>query len=737
MLRLPNRPGRLAARIISLTGIVVVSICSLAGMAALAESPSVGARFRDEGGVVRVVDLDPDGAARRIGLELGDTLVEWDGRPVEPLAFQKDPDRIASWSNLTAPFQGASVRGGNPVGAGWLHGGIRRIREIQIGPLGWKRAAWRALPFLLVCWSTTLFAVLMLRRRDTESTRVMAVLAFAVSVCYLCFLPTQARDYALEGCLAWILLAWGYFAGQATLILSAHLGMVLPRPMPILVRHPWLRALPWVVLLATVAEHATRLVDRPFLVSELASMTGISLCVLAMGITWARSKDPVVKAQMRWVFLGFFVGCVPPVLLAYLPLVLGKESILPDSVLIWFVLPLVVGILLSVERYRLLDTGSLLDWTIAHTLALVALAGAESVVWWLAVDRLGDGFAKPVAVVCLATAVFVYAPVRERMVRVLARRSGRRLDDYSEAIRHLLESAVAQEGVGPALESTLRRHPGAASVDIASGLELDFHEHPHGALGIDLGLEDEGGGDLWIPVRKGEGWATCRLVAPLGKSWRREDLRQAWAVLAASSPLFDLEALRRERTALLRELHDGMGNHLQAALVAARGTDEGAARAVMENLEAAVATLGAGFSVLATSPSALAPALVRLLDRMRPAFRAAGAALEDHLDEGLSELSVSPAILVAVVRSAQEALGNALRHSGAARVRLSAGIRPEGFWLRVEDDGRGFDPLLANDGSGIDGIRQRIEGVGGNAVFLPGLPRGSEMEIRIPLAELA
>jgi PAS domain S-box-containing protein len=64
-------------------------------------------------------------------------------------------------------------------------------------------------------------------------------------------------------------------------------------------------------------------------------------------------------------------------------------------------------------------------------------------------------------------------------------------------------------------------------------------------------------------------------------------------------------------------------------------------------------------------------------------------------------------------RIAQEALHNVVKHAAAHRVRVDVRREAGGVRLRVEDDGKGFDPARVPDGHlGLAGMRARSERVG-------------------------
>jgi signal transduction histidine kinase len=86
---------------------------------------------------------------------------------------------------------------------------------------------------------------------------------------------------------------------------------------------------------------------------------------------------------------------------------------------------------------------------------------------------------------------------------------------------------------------------------------------------------------------------------------------------------------------------------------------------------------------------------------------------------------------VVLLRATQEALANVRRHSGASRVEVRLGADAEGTWLRIADDGRGFDPAAHNGGYGLAGMRARAAEVGGSLEIASG-EGGTTLTVRVP-----
>ncbi|MBO0819672.1 MAG: GAF domain-containing sensor histidine kinase, partial [Nocardiopsaceae bacterium] len=178
-------------------------------------------------------------------------------------------------------------------------------------------------------------------------------------------------------------------------------------------------------------------------------------------------------------------------------------------------------------------------------------------------------------------------------------------------------------------------------------------------------------------------------------------------------------SILEERSRLARELHDAVSQRLFSirahARAAASLVSSDRTRAAGEI--AAIAELGAqAHAELRAVIDGLAPpelgGLAASLRRYAAlASRAHGVPVEVTAAD-IGELA--PDVSAAAFRVAQEALHNALRHSGASLVRVVLSRTPRRVVLTVGDDGSGFDPALASDGLGLASMRERAAVAGGS-----------------------
>ena len=98
--------------------------------------------------------------------------------------------------------------------------------------------------------------------------------------------------------------------------------------------------------------------------------------------------------------------------------------------------------------------------------------------------------------------------------------------------------------------------------------------------------------------------------------------------------------------------------------------------------------------------------------------------------EGVPDRLPSP-IEVAVYRVVQEALTNVARHARARHVRVALATDRGELSLRVDDDGVGLPPEGRHPGTGLIGIRERVQALGGSVTIAS--RAGTSLVVRLPL----
>lgn len=195
--------------------------------------------------------------------------------------------------------------------------------------------------------------------------------------------------------------------------------------------------------------------------------------------------------------------------------------------------------------------------------------------------------------------------------------------------------------------------------------------------------------------------------------------RQLQTSLDAERQLAAANARHHERSRIARELHDSISQELFSLSVMSGGLR----RALPPDspLLSAVRTMErtAGDSMremqallLELRPVALGEAgLVTALDGICRAYRER---LDVCVQAELAPLALPASAEHAVLRVTQEALANAVKHSGAGLIRLRLDGDQDQVTVQVSDDGAGFDTRRVSDaGLGLRTMRDRVAELGG------------------------
>ncbi|WP_424528453.1 GAF domain-containing protein [Sphaerisporangium viridialbum] len=195
-----------------------------------------------------------------------------------------------------------------------------------------------------------------------------------------------------------------------------------------------------------------------------------------------------------------------------------------------------------------------------------------------------------------------------------------------------------------------------------------------------------------------------------------------------------------ERTRMARELHDAVTQKLFSLRLTAQAaaslvtSDPQRAMAEIERVQRlageALAELRAVIVELRPAEldrHGLAETLrkhVTLLDRLYPVRITFASAPSGDLP---------PATEVAVLRVAQEALHNALRHANASSIEVCLQAEGSRLTLEVRDDGDGFEvETPAFRGLGLVSMRDRAEAAGGSLLVSSGQGAGTVVRLEVP-----
>jgi signal transduction histidine kinase len=92
-------------------------------------------------------------------------------------------------------------------------------------------------------------------------------------------------------------------------------------------------------------------------------------------------------------------------------------------------------------------------------------------------------------------------------------------------------------------------------------------------------------------------------------------------------------------------------------------------------------------------------------------------------------------VAMAVFRIFQEALTNVARHAESTVVEVELAYSADGLFLRVADNGKGIQSSNLEDSKslGLLGMKERARSVGGSLTFNPVAPRGTAVNLVLPV----
>jgi signal transduction histidine kinase len=248
----------------------------------------------------------------------------------------------------------------------------------------------------------------------------------------------------------------------------------------------------------------------------------------------------------------------------------------------------------------------------------------------------------------------------------------------------------------------------------------------------------------WTPQRLlvALGLTSALAALGLGGAWmlRRQVNRQ----LGIIGDKLRAEAVSQERDRMARDLHDTLEQQLSGVALQLDGLDDAvksnppaarqaltlarrmlrytrieARRSVWDLRSQVLEKHGLTAALQAMADAAAAPAGPKITVQGSGPERRAPAAVEFHL-----------------FRIAQEAVTNALKHSGARQIAIEVTHTPDQTRLTVRDDGRGFDPdakdLSPGPHFGLLGLRERAAKIGAELALAAAPGAGCAITVTAP-----
>jgi signal transduction histidine kinase len=199
--------------------------------------------------------------------------------------------------------------------------------------------------------------------------------------------------------------------------------------------------------------------------------------------------------------------------------------------------------------------------------------------------------------------------------------------------------------------------------------------------------------------------------------------------------------LARERERITGEIHDGLGGQLVSTLALVR-SGEAKPEEVEEALQSALDDMRLMIHSLGDEEADLLTLLATLRGRLGPRLERGGIRVDWAVEDVPMPADFGPQKALQVLRIVQEAITNAVKHSGARTLRVRTGVRGEGAartaFVLLEDDGCGLPAgAAAAGGRGLANMRRRAERLGASLEIRTAAAGGVAVRLELPLAGAA
>jgi len=514
------------------------------------------------------------------------------------------------------------------------------------------------------------------------------------------------------------------------------------------------------------------------LMNAISQISGMAMLATGLAgfvglIARYRRAASEVRQQIRWLALvgaAFVAVLVGGIILGIAAPELSDGAVGTVIFSLAFTI-LVVGIPaacgVAILRYRLWD----LDVVIRKAVVFAILAGFISLIYAgvsllpiLIVGSGSDSDLRGVVFAGTVVLVLLFQPVRQRARRFADRLVyGERATPYQvlSEFSGRVGEAYASDDVLPRIARVLVEATGATSAVVwlrTGGALRPAAVWPAGPLPESLEVGDDAASEL-----EGLGIVQVRhqgeLLGALGVTMPPNDpldpqrdrmihdlAGQAGLVMRNVLLIEDLRASRQrlvaaqdeERRRIERDLHDGAQQQLVALTVQLKLAETMLARDPakgLELLDGLQGTAGDALEDLRQLARGIYPPLLADQGLIAALSSQAGRAAIPTTVDGDEVGRYAREIESAVYFCSLEALNNVVKYAGATRAEVTL-RRDDGYIeFRVRDDGAGFDPDSTDSGTGLQGMADRVNAVGGSLRVESAPGAGTTVTGRVPARE--
>ncbi len=202
--------------------------------------------------------------------------------------------------------------------------------------------------------------------------------------------------------------------------------------------------------------------------------------------------------------------------------------------------------------------------------------------------------------------------------------------------------------------------------------------------------------------------------------------------------------LERMRTRIATDLHDDIGANLTRisllSEVAKQKSTIGNGNlltSIADIARESVASMNDIVWAISPEHDSLADLTVRMRRHAEEIFALRDVDLEFNAPVVDTGLKLSVGVRRDVLLIFKEAVNNAARHSDCTKVEIDFRLNNAMLFLRIEDNGKGFETGSENDGQGLRSMTRRARALGGNLKIDSSKSTGTIVEFELPLPKLS
>lgn len=196
------------------------------------------------------------------------------------------------------------------------------------------------------------------------------------------------------------------------------------------------------------------------------------------------------------------------------------------------------------------------------------------------------------------------------------------------------------------------------------------------------------------------------------------------------------QAHDEERRRIMRDLHDGLGSQLMTMMLTAR-MGEADPPKVAEGLQSVIDEMRLMVDSMDSVGESLEAALATFRARIQPRVEAAGLAFRWQQAEALAVTDLGPRDVLQVFRIMQEAVTNALKHSGGTAIAVEiASTGDDSVAITIADNGKG-GATSGEAGRGLANMKNRARAVGAELALASASGKGTRVTLTLREPQLA